>query len=88
MIDNPCACCSEYDPDIGAPCFFLIKVASVRSAGNRLKRNLNGCGFGLQGRIWNLNKKTEGLIAPLFLFPHVLLRKLIFFVLAYIRFLV
>lgn len=35
-----------------------------------------------------INKKIEGLTAPLFLFPHVLLRKLIFFVLAYIRFLV
>lgn len=25
MSENPCAFCSEYDADIGAPCFFYKK---------------------------------------------------------------
>lgn len=25
MNDNPCAFCSEYDPDVGVPCFYYNK---------------------------------------------------------------
>lgn len=57
MIDNPCACCSEYDPDIGAPCFYYNKSSKCPIGWEPSKEELERVQLWTQGN--NLESESR-----------------------------